>query len=67
MSEQTICAQVLNGAGIPFDSCYTWESAQTYALQGYTVRAIADDGHMSKQEIQDLCDAELERYKDCFG
>ena len=61
-------AEVLNEDGTIYDYTYNWESAQNYALsEGRQIRALRDDGHMSKTEIQNLCDAERERFIDCFG
>ena len=65
---QTVCAVILDHDGTVYDHAFTWETAQSMALSdGYAVIAIADDGHMSREEIQNLCDAERERYEDCFG
>lgn len=55
------------GSFIVHDIALTWETAQTLALEGYSIRAIADDGHMSREDIQKLCDAESARRADCFG
>lgn len=49
------------------DRAYTWETGQSYALQGYRVVAVADAGHLTAAEAQDLYDAERARYRDCFG
>ncbi|QGJ90086.1 hypothetical protein HWC80_gp046 [Mycobacterium phage Indlulamithi] len=66
-SEAEKCiAIVLNDDGTMEDQCYTWETAQTYAQQGKVVRAVQADGHMSIEAIQRLCDADRERYWDCF-
>jgi hypothetical protein len=35
--------------------------------EGYTVKAIADDGDMTKERIQALCDHEKSLHDDCFG
>ncbi len=60
-------AAVLNDDGTVYDFTYNWETAQNMALQGYRILALTDDGHMSKDDIQRLCDAELDRHNDCFG
>lgn len=63
-----VCAIALDEDGMPYDACLSWETAQSMALSdGYRIRVIADDGHMSRADIQALCDAERERYRDCFG
>jgi hypothetical protein len=63
-----LCAVILTEDGMPYDGAFNWESAQSYALsQGMRVRALTGDGHMSREDIQALCDAERERYRDCFG
>lgn len=56
-----------HGSHLVYDIALNWETAQSMALEGYTIRAIADDGHMSRDEIQRLCDSETARYRDCFG
>ena len=61
-------ALVLDDEGAVYDEAYCWEAAQNYALhEGREVIAVADDGFMSKEQIQALCDAERARYLDCFG
>lgn len=61
-------AEVLNEDGSVYDYTYNWESAQNYALsEGRKIRALRADGGMSKDEIQALCNAERERYLDCFS
>jgi hypothetical protein len=50
-----------------YDRCWNWETGQSFALTGYRVVAIADDGHMTKDEAQRLYDAERARFADCFG
>lgn len=50
------------------DECYTWETAQTLANEGYKIVAVADDGeYWTKERIQKLCDGELAAAIDCFG
>jgi hypothetical protein len=65
--DEKFVAEVLNEDGTVYDHCYTWETGQSMSLAGYSVRAIADDGHMTKEAAQKLYDAERERYRDCFG
>lgn len=61
-------AAVLDDDDDIIDYTYNWETAQNIALsEGRKIRALRDDGHMSKEDIQKLCDAERERYNDCFG
>lgn len=71
MSDPTVVAYVYeteDTSGEPYDEVWTWEAAQTYALHdGAVIVAVADDGHMSKEDIQALCDAERARHIDCFG
>ena len=63
-----VVAVVYDEDGTVFDYAYNWESAQNYALaEGRLVRVVADDGGMTKDEIQRLCDAERDRFRDCFG
>lgn len=62
-----ICAVAFTKDGEEYDQCYTWETAQTMANEGYTVIAIRNDGHMDKREIQNICNYELEVALDCFG
>lgn len=64
----TVVAVVLNDDDSIYDHTFNWESGQNYALsQGYRVVAIADDGHMTKDNAQALYDAERDRYRDCYG
>lgn len=72
---KTIVAEVLNADGSIYDRAFNWQTAQSMALEGYKVRVIADDEwtiggktySMSCADIQALCDAERERFRDCFG
>lgn len=50
------------------DSAYNWETAQSIALDtGKRVVALTDDGYMTRDQIQELCDSERARYLDCFA
>jgi len=63
-----VVAIVYDENGQEYDQCYTWETAQTYSqAEGKRVKAINDDGHMTKEDIQRLCDYELRLYEDCWG
>lgn len=64
---QTVVALVMNADGTVYDSCYNWESGQSYALDGWIVRATAPDGRKTKKAAQALYDAEKARHDDCFG
>lgn len=65
---KTFVAVVYNDDGTVLDHTWNWESAQNYALhEGKKVKAVKGDGHMSREEVQRLCDAERDRYRDCFG
>jgi hypothetical protein len=61
-----VVAVAYNADGSVFDHAFTWQTGQALALEGYRVRAIADDGHMSATDAQALYDAELDRYADCY-
>jgi hypothetical protein len=68
MNTEQFVAEVLNPDGTVYDHTYNWETAQNIALhEGRKINVLCDDGGMTKAEIQALCDAELERYNDCFG
>lgn len=61
-------AEILDDDGRVIDLALSWETAQSMALsEGYRVRVLRGDGHMSADEIQRLCDAERARYRDCYG
>lgn len=60
-------AIVLAEDGKIYDHCFTWESGQSYARDGYVVRATADDGFMTAAEAQSLYNYELEIFSDCFN
>ena len=64
---KTVVAVVYTRDGHVHDHCFNWETGQSFALDGWIVKAIADDGHMSKDDAQRLYDAEKERHDDCFG
>lgn len=66
---ETIVAVVADAStGEKFDLTFNWETAQNYAAgRDYFVVAVADDGHMSRDDIQRLCDYERRTYLDCFG
>lgn len=69
LSHDNVCAVVWtheDGADA-YDVCYNWETAQVMANDGYKVQAITGDGHMTKEDIQKLCDYELNSAIDCFG
>jgi hypothetical protein len=65
--ERPFVAEILNDDGTIHDHAWTWETGQSFALGGWRVRAIADDGHMTIDEAQALYDAERARYRDCYG
>lgn len=64
---QGVCAVAYDKNDDEYDVCYTWEAAQTIAREGYRIVAVSNDGFMSKEKIQSLCDYELEIALDCFG
>jgi hypothetical protein len=65
---QKVVAIVYNADGTVYDHTFNWQTAQSMALsEGYTVKAIADDGDMTKERIQALCDHEKALHDDCFG
>jgi hypothetical protein len=65
---QPVVAIVYDADGSVYDHCFNWETAQSMALsEGYRVEAIADDGSMTKERIQALCDHEKALHDDCFG
>lgn len=53
--------------GSVYDFALNWETAQCLANEGYRLEAVADDGHMTREEIQKLCDWEQNSAIDCFG
>jgi hypothetical protein len=65
---QHVVAIIYNQDGSVYDHAFTWETGQSMALnEGYRVRAIKRDGHMSVSKAQRLYDAEYARRKDCFA
>lgn len=52
--------------GRPEDYCYNWETAENFGAE-HRMIALADDGHMSRETIQALCDQARAAYLDCFG
>ena len=70
MAVETVVAEVWQAAvpaDILIDRCYTWETGQVYANEGYRVVAVADDRHVTKAEAQALYDNERRNAIDCFG
>lgn len=69
MSERPFVAVImeLDDPTVVYDHAWTWETGQNYAMQGYVVRALADDAHLTKEDAQRMYDACLAQYKDCFG
>lgn len=53
--------------GTVYDYIGNWETAQTYANDGYRVVAHEGDGHLSRDELQSMVDRELAATIDCFG
>lgn len=50
------------------DMAENWETAQNLALSsGYRVEAIRGDGHLTREDIQDMVDHERHLYRDCYG
>lgn len=66
---QKVCAIAFNRTtGEVDDYPFTWETAQTMAgYENVCVVAIASDGHMTKDNIQRLCDDMIDANDDCFG
>lgn len=62
-----VCAIAYDKEGEEYDRCYSWETAQTMANEGYRLLAVADDGHMKADDIQAMVDYELKIALDCFG
>lgn len=67
MLSRGMVAAAYDKEGELYDGIYNWETAQTIAREGYRVVAIANDGHMEKEEIQRICNYELSIALDCFG
>ena len=53
--------------GTVYDFALNWETAQCLANEGYRLEAVSDDGAMSQEEIQQLCDYEQRIAINCFG
>lgn len=53
--------------GSAHDYAYNWQTAQTMANEGYRMVALADDGILSRDELQRMVDCERELVLDCFG
>lgn len=66
--DPTTVAEVLDpSTSEVMDRCYNWETAQTYASNGYKIRALAADGEAWPIErIQAMCDAERRQFQDCY-
>ena len=62
-----VCAVAYDKEGEEYDACYTWETAQSLAREGYRIVAVANDGSMEKDEIQRICNYENAIAVDCFG
>ena len=63
-----VCAIIFDDDGKVYDHAWSWEAAQNYALhEGMRIIAVEDDGYMTKQDIQELCDSDRASYLDCWG
>ncbi len=60
-------ATAYNADGEVYDYIGNWETAQTYANDGYRVVVHEADAHLSQDELQELVDRELAAAVDCFG
>lgn len=60
-------AVVTDATGKVIDECWGWEAGQSYAQQGYFVKAINDDGRMLADDAQRMYDYERTCFLDCFG
>lgn len=67
MTDPVTVAMIYDRDGNVIDECWSWETGQVMANDGYRVVAVADDGHMSIADAQSLYDYELRIAIDCFG
>lgn len=59
---------VVGDNGEPYDVCFGWEAAESYALdQGMRVLALQGDGPFSRADLQRMLDRTRREYQDCFG
>lgn len=59
---------VVHDNGEPYDVCFGWEAAESYALdQGMRVLALQGDGPFSRVDLQRMLDRTRREYQDCFG
>lgn len=67
-AERPFVARIIDPeTGDTYDHAWSWETGQNYAMQGYKVEALADDGWLSMAEAQDMYDACREAFNDCFN
>ena len=50
----TVALVIDPDTGLVHDQCYTWETGQTYALDGWQVLAIRSNGSMTVEAAQRL-------------
>lgn len=61
-------AEILDDDGTVIDVALSWQTARNYALhEGRRVRVLADDGTMTRDRLQRLCDMDRALYRDCYG
>lgn len=68
MADYVTVAEIIDPAtGETYDHAYTWETGENYATQGYIVKAIADDGFMTRENAQAMYDRCRAEFIDCYG
>lgn len=61
------CVAIAYDGDEVYDYLNSWETCQSMAMEGYRIIAIKDDGPMTKEAIQKMCDYERNAVADCFG
>ena len=65
---QKVIALAIPMKGEELDGIFTWETAQSMALnEGASILVLEGDAHLSREELQALCDREKDIHDDCWG
>lgn len=62
-----IIGYIYDRNGNLYDEAWNWQTLESYAMEGYLITVVADDGtYWTRRRIQRLCDDAARNYEDCF-
>lgn len=66
--DQKVIALRIPMKGEELDGIFSWETAQSMALnEGACIFVLEGDAHMSREELQAMCDRDKDIHDDCWG